>query len=116
MQLILLGADVGSVHLYEAGLDGFSITDGQTTDIEELEDHKIVSVFPNPFSDQINIYSEEHLEFDYRLFDVLGKEVLRGKNPGGMFALETTRLRDGFYFLSIIRNGTVRQIEKIMKS
>ena len=116
MQLILLGADVGSVHLYEAGLDAFSITEGQTTDVDDIDEHKIVAIFPNPFGNQINIQSPVDFEFEYRLYDVLGKKVISGKNIGGMFSIETSHLTEGFYFLSIMQDGVVQQTEKILKS
>ncbi len=116
MQLILIAADTGSVHLYEAGIDAFSITDGQTTSSQWLEGNEI-RVFPNPFSEEIHIRFENAPRgTTYRIIDLLGREAKRGVLSEALQSIPTLDLTTGFHFLTIEVNGKILKTEKILKN
>ena len=55
MYLKIVAADTGNVHIYEAALDAFSITEGQTTSAFEPGSASSIIVFPNPANAILNI-------------------------------------------------------------
>jgi len=56
-------------------------------------------VFPNPFSNQIEVRSSVFLEGEIILYDVMGKEMLHEKVRGDGIKLNTDKLPSGFYVL-----------------
>lgn len=69
-------------------------------------------VFPNPASEVINIsigHASEQDQFTYVLFDITGKQYLKGKLNGNNGTLKIDGLQDGNYFLQLQgRNGFSR--------
>ncbi len=79
-------------------------TNGMSTSIGELEEKEPFKVFPNPFSNHVNVLLERGGEFEISLFDINGK-LLKRENYTGKGELNwdvnTLLLKSGFYFLEI---------------
>ena len=67
-----------------------------------LEDPVQVTVFPNPASDVITI--EANGQFEYWLFDVLGRDVARGRG-WDTEQIDASVLLPGIYVTSVVWNG-----------
>ena len=69
------------------------------------------SVFPNPFRDELRIEVSEPTNYDYQLFNSLGKIVKAGAGIGSQ-RINLNDLHKGLYFL-IIRNRERQNISSI---
>ena len=79
-------------------------TNGISTGIGNLVGKEPFKIFPNPFSDHVNVLLERGGEFEISLFDFNGKLLKRiNKLGAGTLNLDvnTLLLKDGFYFLEI---------------
>jgi Secretion system C-terminal sorting domain/Putative metal-binding motif len=84
--------------------------DAKVSDTQELNGN-LVRVFPNPTSDYINIACEGLSEFQTRLLDIQGKELIQSKNTN---RIDISAIQNGMYFLEI-KDLTSKQtiVEKI---
>ena len=118
-----------SQHLNPDSLLGYGIPDFMMADlILGGIDHFLaagydpVSVFPNPFVQDITIkfYSEKRQPVSVKIFDVLGKKVVE-KNFEAVdktinsIILPLQELQKGIYFMEVKTNGT-RTVRKIIKA
>jgi len=78
-------------------------TNGIPTTLNELEKKEPFKIFPNPFSENVNILLEKNGEFEFSLFDLNGKLLKREKQLGrGVVNWNVNvLLESGFYFLEI---------------
>ena len=72
-----------------------------------------VSVYPNPFLDQITISSETELQ-KIELYQANGLLLHVNDVSGEEFILETSELKNGIYFLQVT-NAKGKEIVKILK-
>ncbi|PWH86450.1 CotH kinase family protein [Brumimicrobium oceani] len=79
---------------------------------ESISEEEKVSVFPNPFSEFINIYAESY-EGEYKLVDMKGSIVSEGKLTSTH--IDLSHLKSGVYFLNIIYESEIirRKLLKI---
>ena len=79
-------------------------TIGMPTSINEIDEKIPFEIYPNPFSDHLNIMLEKEGEFEISLFDLHGKLIKR-ENYSGRAVLNwnvnVLLLENGFYFLEI---------------
>jgi hypothetical protein len=80
---------------------------------ETLTNTKNVSVYPNPFTNQITISSETELQ-KIELFHANGQVINNASVSGKEFTLETSMLMNGIYFLQVT-NLEGMEIIKIIK-
>lgn len=73
-----------------------------------------IKVFPNPFSDFIDIVFEKHSTYEIIIHDLLGNEVLTETFTGSKYSLITTGLTEGTYVLQLKSDKGIR-VEKIVK-
>lgn len=71
------------------------------TDIAEITQNGI-SVFPNPFSHQLNLEMAEGIKGDIQVVDILGNVVLTRTSATGSHTLNLEHLPVGNYFVRII--------------
>lgn len=79
-----------------------TITGNGSSDVEKADE--AVTIYPNPFSASLNIIVDEDLdnqEIGFRLFDVLGAEVLNVVISKKLTTLETGYLPAGIYFYKV---------------
>jgi hypothetical protein len=81
----------------------YMLTTGTTSGINEVTANKVISIYPNPISTIVNIYSEGHLNHKiYIVQNVLGQRVLTGKSPNSdFFSIDFSELENGVYMISI---------------
>lgn len=73
--------------------------------LEITTNHKnTYSIYPNPATDILNISTDEILE-EYQVFDITGKEVLKGRFETNR--INVTQLQNGVYILKI-KNSVIR--------
>lgn len=76
---IASAGDFGPDNLLEAGLDNFRIGEAFVGIADQKESAYSIEVFPNPFSDVINLrYSANFKSLDYQLTDIAGRMILKG--------------------------------------
>jgi len=67
---------------------------------------EFISVYPNPFSNQITIKNNKSLNLDVTVLDVTGKTVLTQNSSAGLVELNTNDLSTGLYFVKVISEGS----------
>jgi hypothetical protein len=74
-----------------------------------------VSVYPNPITDQLNIFVNRPFEFwEYALYDVYGNKIKSGLHDKPALSISTHSLAAGTYLLHV-KDGSNSLIFKIMK-
>ncbi|MEP6647013.1 MAG: T9SS type A sorting domain-containing protein [Saprospiraceae bacterium] len=86
-----------------------------TTGIEDPIKNEHVRVYPNPFSTETNVYSENHFnDLTIKIFDLRGQMVKQVKHQNGTkISLQRDDLLDGIYFIQLIegkRNIGIRKV------
>ncbi len=122
----LFGDDIGITNLSgdkingQANSDDFFILNAQLgvwfsngernlyVDTEETIDKELVSIFPNPATDQLSIVVEDHDYQNYEIFNISGQRVLAGDLDGD--AIQISGLQSGKYVLRL--NGAKHWIFK----
>ncbi len=89
---------------------------GIKTNTKDLVNQSFASVYPNPFSDNILIKSNENTNFDVTIFDVAGKIIFQSKNKNiDQLTIPTTDFAKGVYILQLTNNSKI-QTEKVIKN
>jgi hypothetical protein len=73
--------------------------------------------FPNPVTDFLilSVGKSENEDLSYRLSDLNGRDILRGKVIDEQTNIQLGALRNGNYFLSVLKNNTEVKTFKIIK-
>jgi hypothetical protein len=68
-----------------------------------------VSIFPNPFTASFNIVLKEWQlsNYQFKMYNVLGAEMMTKQITNQSTTIETTDLTPGIYFYRIVHNNTV---------
>ncbi len=66
--------------------------------VNELFDQTGTTVYPNPFSDAISVFSKSNETFRFLLYDISGRKVM-DKIVNGNYTIQTTELTPGTYTL-----------------
>lgn len=88
-----------------------------TTDIRNNEiENNAVNVYPNPFTNFVNIKINESpiSKCEFRLFNILGAEVMFTSLLKEVTTIETTQLPSGIYFYQVNANNKIVQTGKII--
>ncbi len=91
-----------------------TIIHGYPLVIHEIENQIGLKVFPNPFSEKIELVFEKHAIYEIRIIDLLGKEVFKTNVTGTRHSLSTSALPSGTYLLQVISENGIG-IKKIVK-
>lgn len=111
MYFKLVASDTGNIHIYEAGLDGFSVTEGMTTSISEFDFG--LQIAPNPFTNRLVLDSAVPAEISIR--NLFGQEVFADQGLQTHHEINLSHLPSGTYVV-ILQDGILgRQTEKIVK-
>ena len=116
MQLRLIAADVGAVHLYEAGLDGFAVSDGQTTSNRDHHFKSPFEVFPNPFVEEFVVKHQFSDPVNYQITNLQGQLVQQGTLTTNNSKIQAGALTAGFYFLTLYQSQSRLGVKKLLKS
>jgi len=77
--------------------------------------NSLSSVYPNPFSNQLNAHFKTNTTVTITLCDYTGKEILRAKTNSTEAVLNTGGIAAGLYFLRVENGSEVRNY-KVVKS
>jgi len=61
-----------------------------------------ISVYPNPFTDQLNIISEDNSAFDAIITDITGKPVASLSSAGQQLIWNGNDASSGIYFVRVV--------------
>ena len=114
MYIQIVAADIGNVHIYEAGIDAFSISDGLTVSTSDPA-HALTRVFPNPFRDYVQIESNQ-VNFELSLYSSQGILIKQQKIPTLHYKLFTSQLIPGIYFVAISHSDGTLETYKLIKT
>lgn len=81
----------------------YMLTSAITTNIIEVKESNVISIYPNPTFSIVNIYSEGNL-FNKSFFvqNIAGQTVLTGKSSNNnLLTIDFSPLKNGMYFISI---------------
>ena len=74
----------------------------------------VISVYPNPFNDQVKIKNETNVNIDITILDVMGKVVSIEKSNADLININTSELTQGMYFINV-RSEKLSASYKIVK-
>ena len=83
------------------------------TGIEKINNDSFSLIFPNPFSNQLNIQYTGNEQTTISIYDFLGQQIIIRKKITNTTAINTEQLAEGIYFYElrnekgIIKNGKV---------
>lgn len=111
----------GSAETYTAGgntlTQGFQQSNFNITAIDEKDANgTIISVYPNPTSEAVNIVFNSNLRgFIYELYDMNGKKTAEQSVSGNTVSLDMMHYAQGVYTLRVFYENELRnfKIEKI---
>lgn len=76
------------------------------TSIEEKNAlSNVISVYPNPFNNQVNINNETNVNLDITILDITGKIVSSEKSNEKLISMNTNELAQGVYIVNIKSNN-----------
>jgi len=76
-----------------------------------------ISIVPNPFIDQLNVSINENRNYDLYVYDLQGKLILTQKINSGITSVNTDKISNGFYMVSIIDpDGKIHVRKKLVKN
>ena len=76
-----------------------------------------IFVYPNPCYKSVNIQStmQDGINFQYQIYDLLGKLVMEGKGLESKTKLDLSNISNGKYHLIILKKGRIIGTEEIIK-
>jgi hypothetical protein len=86
--------------------------------VQEAEYDFMLSVFPNPTTDQLlmQVLQVGEINLQYELSDAQGKRLLDGTTSTSQTVFNTSALATGVYFLNIYQNNQSIRLFKIIKN
>lgn len=75
-----------------------------------------ITIYPNPFSSQLNIYNSDKKAFNLRIYDSAARILFTVKRTVEQDYLDTTLLTSGIYFYEIIMGDGLTLTGKIIKN
>jgi len=82
--------------------------------INNLASTNHFSVYPNPFTDNVNINLKNQTSL-LQIIDVTGKIILSKKNiPMGVQNINLNQLKKGIYFIRIVTDNQIK-VKRIIK-
>jgi hypothetical protein len=82
------------------------------------KDVQLITAFPNPTSSTIKIVTQDTKidGLNYKLYDLLGKEILSGDITSNQTELDLNNLMPAVYFIKVFRyNSTIKYFKIIKK-
>ncbi len=75
------------------------------TDVNELIVDPNITIYPNPFDDQITFTDTERIFDNYYIYDTQGKLVLEGNVESDLTEIHTKKLKGGVYYLTLVTDN-----------
>lgn len=82
-----------------------------------LSENSIVSVYPNPTSENIFLEISDHFldNFTYSLWDIKGEELSKGVIRDSKTTITIKNFANGIYFLKVTQQNVSNKVFKIIK-
>ena len=107
-------SDRGAQHIVEAGVDHFFLSEGKYIGLEEINARDEVSIYPNPFNDQLNIRSQSLIR-RIRVYDASSRLIIAEDVLSDQYTLDLGGIENGVYILQLEdMNGEVES-KKVLK-
>ncbi|MBK9730146.1 MAG: T9SS type A sorting domain-containing protein [Chitinophagaceae bacterium] len=92
-------------------------TDGPTiSKIDNTIDNAVVAIYPNPFSNQVNIQlKNQEMPVTVIVYDVVGKLLFDAQSEDLETTLDLSWLKNGIYFVKVMKEGRFIGSGKIVK-
>lgn len=84
------------------------------TGLNEFSELEVVIIYPNPSSDQINIFNTLGSSLQIEIFNVLGEKVKTFVIESGNTKMNVSDLNEGIYFLIYNRGSEFRKSKRII--
>lgn len=95
-------------------LDAVGVINQQAVSVKELE-MPLVSIFPNPVTDELHINSIYNRSYTFYMSDIIGKIVIESKKHTSFSVVNFSDFAKGAYVLTII-SGDIKQQIKVIKN
>ncbi len=92
----------------------FILTVNAPSAIDETENRKAFSVFPNPVKESIHIVSKEYSSFRFLITDIYGKEIQKGISKANSININTENIPNGVYDISIFYKDGITGSKKFI--
>jgi len=90
------------------GYDGVILKYNSGTGIDNINDNSNINIYPNPATNKVEV---KGLMFDgayeLRIFDVMGKEVLKTNVIGEKSIIDVTNIKNGIYYVQISNSSSL---------
>lgn len=113
---------VGLIHYKEASGAGGASSAGSQIPFEiietlSLDDENLLSLklYPNPASDAVYLSLKQETNFDYKLSDISGREILKGKTSGKQTKINLKDIKTSIYILNVYKDSKLYESYKIIK-
>jgi hypothetical protein len=93
-------------------IDDVSLT--PCTAIDEQNKNETINIFPNPFSDKLNITVKNNEPVEAILFDITARKLLQGKFTNSV-SINTEQLAKGLYLYEVRNKNGVIKKGKVVK-
>ncbi len=107
--------DRGAKHILEAGIDHFFVSEGKYIGIEEAREVSTLSIYPNPFENEIYIESEKGISGNVELFDASMRLIKSERFNSSTKINLSSGSKSGLYFLRIRTNDGEVITRKLVK-
>jgi hypothetical protein len=87
----------------------------QLSALDPEESAFLVTVYPNPTKDFVNIRLRESHRINYQLTDLKGKTVLKGQHQGQLVNIDLHHLQSGIYALTLTLTEQQRKEQETLK-
>jgi hypothetical protein len=112
LDTITIGSVTAPVIVNTIGYDA-TVFCSNVTGVEEVTSGSI-NIYPNPFSDQLNITVDGAQDWSFSIYDLQGRSVLAGNSAKSSAAVDVSFLPAGMYVLNIQRAESMI-IRKLIK-
>ncbi|MCX6197595.1 MAG: T9SS type A sorting domain-containing protein [Bacteroidetes bacterium] len=106
--------DIGYYYLDDVCVSTDSFTCNVPVGIQEPKQNEQVSIYPNPFSNQLSLVVPNNEETTLRVYDMLGQQVLQNTFINST-TLNTASLARGIYFYELRNEKNVMKKGKLIK-
>lgn len=116
MRIIVTVNDISPGHISEGAFDKFELTDG-LVGVDEVNLQDNVNIFPNPFSDEINIQFIKVLNSKIKIevTDVMGRLIDNFNFSNTNNIKISNDYQKGIYLVNIYENGALMKSQKLVK-
>lgn len=80
---------------------GFQQSDLSFASVHELN-NDVVTIYPNPTSQQLTLTTSSEIPFLYHIYDVVGRVVWNGRSQNSVLTLDVTSIGIGKYIIEYI--------------